>query len=386
MLGNNSRSAIRKATTVCKAVANGDFEARILNITETGEAAELLHTINLLIDRTDAYMRESKACLEYVSRNQYFRLISERGMVGSFKEASRTINAATEVVRKRSEGFSRIATNFEEQLESVVSTVSNSVGQLETASEAVNSASAEASEKSMTVSSGAEEASANMQGVATATEELTSAIGEISRQVLHSAAITESAVEKSSAMSDQISGLANASDQIGAVVQLISDIADQTNLLALNATIEAARAGDAGRGFAIVAQEVKTLAGQTARATEDISKKVTEIQEATKSAVSGNAEIRDTISNVNEISTNIASAVEQQSAATQEIARNVEEAAVGTGDVSASITHVSTTAQETQSAASDVLAASKDLCQQGEVLESLRGQMAEFLTEMRKTG
>lgn len=386
MLGNNSRSAIRKATKVCKAVANGDFEARVLNITETGEAAELLHTINLLIDRTDAYMRESKACLEYVSRNQYFRLISERGMVGSFKEASRTINAATEVVRQRSEGFSRIAANFEEQLESVVSTVSNSVGQLETASEAVNSASAEASEKSMTVSSGAEEASANMQGVATATEELTSAIGEINRQVLHSASITESAVEKSSAMSDQITGLANASDQIGAVVQLISDIADQTNLLALNATIEAARAGEAGRGFAIVAQEVKTLAGQTARATEDISKKVSEIQEATKSAVSGNAEIRDTISNVNEISTNIASAVEQQSAATQEIARNVEEAAVGTGDVSASITHVSMTAQETQSAASDVLAASKDLCQQGEVLESLRGQMAEFLTEMRKTG
>lgn len=386
MLGNNSRSAIRKATMVCKAVANGDFEARVLNITETGEAAELLHTINLLIDRTDAYMRESKACLEYVSRNQYFRLISERGMVGSFKEASRTINAATDVVRKRSEGFSKIATNFEQQLESVVSTVSTSVGQLETASEAVNSASAEASEKSMTVSSGAEEASANMQGVATATEELTSAIGEINRQVLHSASITESAVEKSTAMSDQISGLANASDQIGAVVQLISDIADQTNLLALNATIEAARAGDAGRGFAVVAQEVKTLAGQTARATEDISKKVSEIQEATKSAVSGNAEIRDTISNVNDISTNIASAVEQQSAATQEIARNVEEAAVGTGDVSASITHVSTTARETQSAASDVLAASKDLCQQGEVLESLRGQMAEFLTEMRKTG
>lgn len=386
MLGSNSRSAIKKATRVCKAVAAGNFEERILDINETGEAGELLHSINLLIDRTDAYMRESKACLEYVSRNQYFRQIAERGMVGSFLEASQTINNATTVVKKRSEDFSGIATKFEAQLESVVGSVNASVGQLETASQAVSSASSEASEKSVAVSAGAEEASANMQGVATATEELTSAIAEVNRQVVHSATIAEKAVGKTTLMSEQISGLAGASEQIGAVVQLISEIADQTNLLALNATIEAARAGDAGRGFAIVAQEVKTLAEQTARATEDISQKVSEIQTATRSAVTGNDEIRETISSVSEISSTIASAVEEQSAATQEIARNVEEAAVGTGEVSASITSVSETAKDTQDAAADVLAASNELSEQGAVLKHLRGEMTEFLAELRKTG
>lgn len=386
MFGSNARSAIKKATRVCKAVADGNFEERILNITETGEAAELLHAINLLIDRTDAYMRESKACLDYVGRNQYFRLIVERGMVGSFLEASQTINKATMTVKKRSDEFSGIATNFEAQLETVVESVNASVDQLETASQAVNSASFEAREKSVAVAAGAEEASTNMQGVATATEQLTSAIGEVNRQVVQSAAIAEKAVGKTALMSEQISGLVGASEQIGAVVQLISEIADQTNLLALNATIEAARAGEAGRGFAIVAQEVKTLAGQTARATEDISQKVSEIQAATRLAVTGNDEIRETIASVSEISSTIASAVEEQSAATQEIARNIEEAAAGTGDVSASITSVSGTTKDTQNAASHVLAASTELCAQGAVLKHLRGEMTDFLTELQKTG
>jgi len=386
MFESNSRSAIKKATRVCKAVAAGNFEERILNITETGEAGELLHAINLLIDRTDAYMRESKACLDYVSRNQYFRLIVERGMVGSFLEASQTINQATMTVKRRSDEFSEIATKFETQLEAVVESVNDSVDQLETASQAVNSASSEAREKSVVVAAGAEEASANMQGVATATEQLTSAIGEVNRQVVQSATIAEKAVGKTTLMSEQITSLVSASEQIGAVVKLISEIADQTNLLALNATIEAARAGEAGRGFAIVAQEVKTLAGQTARATEDISQKVSEIQAATRSAVTGNDEIRETITIVSEISSTIASAVEEQSAATQEIARNIEEAAAGTGDVSASITSVSETTKDTQDAASHVLAASTDLCAQGAVLKDLRGEMTAFLTELQKTG
>ncbi len=386
MFGSDTRSAVTKATEVCKAVAEGDFEARILNITEKGEAGEMLHAINLLIDRTDAYMRESKACLEYVSKNQYFRLIAERGMVGSFGEAARTINTATEFIAKRSEEFGTIAANFEQQLESVVSSVSSAVTQLESTSQAVNAASNQASEQSVTVSAGAEEASANMQNVATATEELTSAIGEINRQVVHSAEITADAVQKSSGMNGHISGLANASEKIGAVVQLINDIAEQTNLLALNATIEAARAGDAGKGFAVVAQEVKTLASQTARATEDISSHVTQIQEATRLTVSGIDEISSTIGNVNEISTTIASAVEEQSAATQEIARNVEEAAIGTRDVSASITHVNAATEETQQSASQVLMASNELSQQGEVLKKLRGEMTDFLVELRRTG
>ncbi len=386
MFRNDARSAISKARKVCEAVSQGDFETRVLDITEKGEAGEMLHAINLLIDRTDAYIRESKACLGYVSKNQYFRTISERGMVGAFGEAATTINEATDSIAKRSEEFSDIATRFEQQLDAVVTTVTTTVDQLEATSNAVSSASSEANEKSVTVAAGAEEASVNMQNVSAATEELTSAIGEISRQVAHAAELTDDAVHKSSGMSQQITSLAAASDKIGAVVYLIHERPEQTNLLALNATIEAARAGDAGKGFAVVANEVKALAGQTAKATEEISSHVAEIQGAMDSAVSGNNDISGTISNVSEISTTIASAVEQQSAATQEIARSVEEAAVGTRDVSESITHVSSATEETQQAATQVLVSSTELSQQGGVLNELRAEMAEFLTELRKTG
>ena len=386
MFGKDYRSAIKKANGVCRAVADGDFEARILGITETGEAGELLHSINLMIDRCDAYIRESKACLGYVSRNQYFRLIAERGMVGAFGDAARTINQATGFIAKRSAEFSSMATSFEQQLDTVVSTVTGSVTELEGTAQTVAQVSSQASEQSVTASAGAEEASTNMQNVATATEELTSAIAEINRRVVESADLAGNAVQKASSMNDQMGHLAGASEKIGVVVRLINDIAEQTNLLALNATIEAARAGDAGKGFAVVAQEVKALAGQTAKATDEISSHVSEIQDAMKQAVSGNEDICSTISSVSEISASIASAVEEQSAATQEIARNVEESAAGTQEVSASIVEVSNAADETQQAASKVLTASTAVSQQGDVLNGLRAEMADFLVELRKTG
>jgi len=386
MIGSRTSKAISKARAVCEAVSAGDFEVRILDITEKGDLGELMHAINLLIDWTDAYMRESKATLEYVARNQHFRLIAEMGMVGAFKESSKTINRATWFIRDRNDDFAKIANRFEVQMKEVVESVSTAVNELQTVSETVNQSSNAANEQSTSVAAGAEEASANMQGVAGATEELTCAIREINRQVAQSVDITSGAVKKSLSMSEQIGGLTEASQKIGNVIELISSIADQTNLLALNATIEAARAGEAGKGFAVVAQEVKSLASQTAKATEDTGVQIASIQEATRQAVTANQEISETIGQVNNISTTIAAAVEQQSAATQEIARNVEQAATGTTEVSSSICLVRDATNETQQAAMKVIGASEGLLKQEQVLQHLREEMHGFLEEIRKVG
>ena len=386
MFSSEMKRAVRKASAVCKAVAAGDFEARIIDITETGEVGEMLHAINLMIDRTDAYIRESKACLDYVSRKKYFRLISERGMVGAFGDAARSINAATRSIERCNEDFAQIATRFETELDSVVAHVTGAVDQLTATAEIVNSASEEANREATSATASAERASTNMQSVATTTDQLTSAIDEINRQVVHSAGLTVESADKANEMNGQISSLASASEKIGVVVQLINDIAEQTNLLALNATIEAARAGEAGKGFAVVASEVKALAGQTAKATKENSDHVTEIQQATSQAVSGNGEITSSISDVREISSVIATAVEEQSAATREIARSLEEAAAGTNEVNESIARVDRATAETREAAGQTLHASVDLGNQRDVLNGLRDEMRNFLIELKKTG
>jgi methyl-accepting chemotaxis protein len=177
-----------------------------------------------------------------------------------------------------------------------------------------------------------------------------------------------------------VQGLSAAAQKIGDVVKLISDIASQTNLLALNATIEAARAGDAGKGFAVVASEVKSLANQTAKATEEISAQVASMQGATNDAVQAIHSIGGTIGTINEIATTIASAVEEQGAATQEIARNVQEAAQGTGQVSSNIVGVNQAASETGAASSQVLASAEEL---GKQAETLRADVDQFLANIR---
>ena len=371
---------------MCKAVADGDFEARILNITEKGDMADLMHSINLLIDRTDAYIRESKACLDYVSRNQHFRLIAEKGMVGNFKLASESINKATYKIKERHDAFSKMGERFENNLEQIATDMKTMISELQASSGQVSTASNGAQEQAIIVAAGAEQASANMQAVAAAVEELSASISEINRQVVNSSSISKMSVDKSHDMSGEISGLASASQQIGDVVSLISDIAAQTNLLALNATIEAARAGDAGKGFAIVAQEVKNLSAQTASATEEISSQIDGLQGATDRAVKANQEISTTIEKVSEISTIIAAAVEEQSAATQEIATSIEEAACGTKDVTRGINEVNEATAVTERTAGEVMGVSERLVHQESKLDGLRQELVEFLVEVRKVG
>jgi len=386
MIIGMKRSSLRKATEVCKAVADGDFEARILNIDEKGDAAELMHAINLLIDRCDAYLRESKACLDYVSKNKHFRLISEKGMVGSFGEAAKSINTAATSIKDKHNGFCSLAETFEMRMQDVVDTVSHSVSELNTASEETAASCASANEQSLIVAGGAKEASENMQGIAAATDELTSSIAEINRQVVTAADIAAGTVKKAQTMNEEIGSLSAMSSKIGEVVQLINDVAAQTNLLALNATIEAARAGEMGKGFAVVAQEVKQLASQTASATDEINAQITGLQSATSDAVAANAKISGAIEQVSEISSAIAAAVEEQTAATKEIARNVEDAASGSRNVTAGISNVQAVTEAMQSNAGQVLNSATQLSAQEESLRQIRSEMREFLASATRVG
>jgi methyl-accepting chemotaxis protein len=230
------------------------------------------------------------------------------------------------------------------------------------------------------VASSSEKASTNVQTVAAATQELSTSIAEISQQVSRSVTVSTRAKDEAANTDVVMRGLSRSAEKIGTVVQLIQAIASQTNLLALNATIEAARAGDAGKGFAVVASEVKSLANQTAKATEEIASQIASIQGATAQSVDAIEGIGRTIVEIREIATTIASAIEQQGAATSEIARNVEEAAAGTARVSTDIGDVTAVAGETDAGAEAVLAATQDLKSHS---EALKISVAEFLGTLR---
>ena len=272
------------------------------------------------------------------------------------------------------------ARGFDQNVGSVVRAVSAATGQLQSSAQSMSEIAEQASGRATAVASASGEATCNVQAVAAASEQLSSSVAEIGRQAQQSSQIVAQAVVDAERTNDTIESLAQAAQRIGDVVKLINHIAGQTNLLALNATIEAARAGEAGRGFAVVASEVKSLATQTARATEEIAAQVSAIQQATGQSVTAIKGIGDTIRRVSEIATSISSAVEQQGVATQEIAHNIHQAAVGTSNVSANIAGVTDAAGETGRAATDVLAATQKMALQSETLQA---EVARFLAEVK---
>jgi hemerythrin-like metal-binding protein len=231
-----------------------------------------------------------------------------------------------------------------------------------------------------TVAAAAEQASVNVQTVASATEQLSASTREIAQQVNHSAEVAASAVSRADSTMEEIQELEGLVEKIGDVVELISDIAEQTNLLALNATIEAARAGEAGKGFAVVASEVKNLANQTAKATGEIGRQISEVQTSTGKSVASIRDISDVINNVNDVATSISAAVEQQDAATREIASNVEQASAGTTEVSSSITMVTTSAHHSLELAHHIESSSESLSEQ---TIALNANVERFLKNVR---
>jgi methyl-accepting chemotaxis protein len=274
----------------------------------------------------------------------------------------------------------RFADDFEGAVGGIVSNVAASAEQLETAAGTLTRTAETTENLSGQVAGASEQASSNMQSVATATEELSLSVNEIGRQVEASSRIADSAVLQAEQTDVRINELSRAAQRIGDVVNLITAIAEQTNLLALNATIEAARAGDAGRGFAVVASEVKSLASQTAKATDEISSQIAGMQSATQESVAAIKQIGATIGQISGIASEIASAVSQQGAATREIAQNVQRVAHGTQQVAGNITEVNRGATETGAASEQVLNSAQTLSSES---TRLRAELDRFMQNIR---
>ena len=328
-------------------IAAGDFALPVPSLDERNEFGELAQALEQL----KAHAREAETLAR---KHEQDRVLREQ----------------------RTGALAALTAGFESKVGELVDALSWAASEMEATAQSMSATAEDTNLQANTVAAASEQTSSNVQTVASATEELSASIEEISRQVSHSARIAAKAVEDARRTDVTAQSLAEGTQKIGVIVTLIRNIAEQTNLLALNATIEASRAGDAGKGFSVVANEVKSLANQTESATKEIAEQIKAVQSASNETVAAIRGFIRTISEINDIAAAIAASVDQQGCATKEIARSVQEAARGTQEVSSNITGVQQAAEATGAASSQVLVAAGTLTGQAQELTT---QLAEFL-------
>ena len=373
-LGRSITNPIRELSNTTTDLADGRLDIDVPGRTCRDEIGDMARAVEVL--RIHALDRLR---LQEEQRAAEMRAAEER-RVAEVQELSRQAEIEEKVVQERAAAMHKLADQFESVVGEIVNTVSSASNELEATADSLTHNAGIAHDLTGAVAAASADASTDMQSVAAATEEMASSVADISRQLHESAGITARAVEQADKTDVRISTLADAAARIGAVVNLITAIAEQTNLLALNATIEAARAGAAGKGFAIVASEVKALAGQTAKATEEIGQQVASIQNITRDSVADIKAVGEIIGRIAEIAAATSTTVDGQSAATREIARNVQRAAQGTAKIAADIVAVDRGAGETGAASGQLLAAARSLAREN---DQLKMEVDKFLVTVR---
>ena len=334
-------------TTAMRQLADGDMDVEVPAAGRPDEIGAMADALQVFKDNAQAFDKMSQDRQEEQSRN-----------AESIHERFRTLSEALDAV-----------------LKSAVADITEKMGAVSAGAEGISRSASNVSQTSAVAASAAEKAESNVKTVATSAQEMSTAIEEVSRQVSRSTEIAAGASQQAESTNQTVKSLADAADSIGNVVDLISDIAEQTNLLALNATIEAARAGEAGKGFAVVASEVKSLANQTAKATEQIANQIETMRGATGEAVSAIGEIGKTVNEINEIASVIAGSVSEQETTVKEIAGNAQQVAAGNQEVSSRIAEVSKVSAESEAETEKVRHSAEEVATRMLDLQSSLGEI-----------